>query len=269
MQWSVDNGIANIAGFCFGPDTPVSRGETAVWIYNMENQPNTGEQHSFTDVTDDSQNDAISWMANTGITTGPSSTTFEPDETLTRARMATFLHRLAGSPSAQSHNFNDVLAVWQQGAVSWMAHTGITTGTSPTTFAPGETLTRAQLVTVLYRYLGEPPVTINAATPNCDPTADKPQAVFKAVSAGGDHSCGIRTDNTITCWGRNQWGQTNTPAGSFKAVSAGGYHICALRTDNTITCWGHPNHGRANAPTGVSKLSVQARTIIAHYAPTT
>ena len=37
VQWSVDNGITNITGPCFAPDTPVSRGETAVWIYNMEN----------------------------------------------------------------------------------------------------------------------------------------------------------------------------------------------------------------------------------------
>ena len=66
VQWSTDNGIADISGFCFGPDTLVSRGETAVWIYNMKNQPDAGDPHSFTDVTDASQNDAISWMLNTG-----------------------------------------------------------------------------------------------------------------------------------------------------------------------------------------------------------
>ncbi len=60
VQWSVDNAITDIAGVCFAPETPVSRGETAVWIYNMANQPDTGEPHSFTDVTNDAQNDAIS-----------------------------------------------------------------------------------------------------------------------------------------------------------------------------------------------------------------
>ena len=152
VQWSVDDGITDILGFCFGPNNPVSRGETAVWIHNMENRPVVSEPHSFTDVTDDSQYDAIAWMANTGITTGTSPTTFGPDETLTRAQAATFLHRLAGKPSAPPHNFDDVLAAWQQGGVSWMAHTGITTGTTPTTFAPDGTLTRAQLITFLYRY---------------------------------------------------------------------------------------------------------------------
>ena len=172
VQWSTDNGIADIAGPCFGPDTPVSRGETAVWIYNMENQPDAGDPHSFSDVTDASQNDAISWMANTGITTGTSPTTFAPDENLKRAQAAAFLHRLAGEPAAPPHSFVDVVTAWQQGGVSWMDHTGITTGTSPTTFAPEDTLTRAHLVTFLYRYQDEPDVTINTSTPHCDPTAD-------------------------------------------------------------------------------------------------
>ena len=169
VQWSVDNGIADISGFCFGPETPVSRGETAVWIYNMENQPDAGEGHPFTDVTDASQDDAVSWMADNEITTGTSPTTFAPDETLRRAQVATFLYRLKGEPSAPPHSFSDVVAGWQQDAVSWMAHTGITTGTSPTTFAPKDTLTRGHLVTFLYRYQGEPEVTVSASTPPCNP----------------------------------------------------------------------------------------------------
>ena len=169
VQWSTDNGIADISGFCFGPETPVSRGETAVWIYNMENQPDAGTSHSFTDVTDASQNDAISWMSNNEITTGKSPTTFAPDDTLTRAEAATFLHRLEGEPAAPAHSFVDVVKGWQQDSVSWMSNTGITTGTSPTTFAPEGTLTRAHLVTFLYRYQGKPDVTLNTSTPHCDP----------------------------------------------------------------------------------------------------
>ena len=175
VQWSVDNAITDIAGVCFAPETPASRGETAVWIYNMENQPDAGEPHSFTDVTDASQDDAISWMANNEITTGTSPTTFAPDETLRRAQAAAFLHRLAGEPPAPPHGFVDVVAGWQQDAVSWMAHSGITTGTTPTTFAPEDTLTRAQLITFLYRYKDEPDVTVNTSTPHCDPTTDTPE----------------------------------------------------------------------------------------------
>ena len=290
VQWSVDNGITDIDGVCFAPETPVSRGETAVWIYNMENQPDAGEPHSFTDVTDASQNDAISWMANNEITTGASPTTFAPEDTLRRAQAAAFLHRLKGEPSAPPHNFSDVVATWQQDAVSWMAHTGITTGTTDTTFAPEDTLTRAQLITFLYRYKGKPEVTINTTTPLCVYTfktvsagnqhscgvrvdntitcwgtneygqADAPVGVFKTVSANGwfpsqhpHHSCGVRVDNTITCWGDNRWGQTDTPAGEFKTVSAGGLHSCGVRVDNTITCWGDDGLGVTDAPAGEFK----------------
>ena len=249
VQWSVDNEITGVAGFCFGPDTPVSRGETAVWIYNMENQPDSGEPHPFTDVSDASQDDAISWMADNEITTGTSPTTFAPDETLRRAQAAAFLHRLAGEPSAPPHNFSDVVADWQQDAVSWMAHTGITTGTSPTTFAPEGTLTRAHLVTFLYRYQGEPEVTVNGSTPHCDPTADIPTS-FKSVSAGSGHSCGIRSDNTIVCWGSNREGRTSAPAGGFKSVSAGPWHSCAIGSDDTVVCWGSNQFGQSTAPVG-------------------
>ncbi len=169
VQWSTDNNVTGATRPCFAPSVAVSRGETAVWIYNMENQPGAGDRHSFTDVTNVSQHDAVSWMANTGITNGTSPTTFAPDETMTRGQAATFLHRLAGEPAAPPHSFSDVVASWQQNSVSWMANTGITNGTSPTTFAPDETLTRAQLVTFLYRFQNEPDVTIDTSTPDCDP----------------------------------------------------------------------------------------------------
>ena len=169
VQWSVDNDIAGISGACFSPDALVSRGETAFWIWNMEGSPQARAQHPFTDVTINAHNAAISCMAETGITTGTSRTTFSPESTLTRAEIAAFLYRLAGRPEASAHPFVDVSVGWQQGPVSWMANSGVTTGTSPTTFSPESTLTRAQLVTFLYRYRMSPDVTVNPETPTCDP----------------------------------------------------------------------------------------------------
>ena len=173
VQWSVDNGITGVSGPCFGPEVEVARGEAAVWIHTMEDRPDAGALHSFLDVTDASQVHAVSWMANGGITTGASPTTFAPDEPLKRGQAAAFLHRLAGEPSAPPHSFSDVVAPWQQAAVSWMTHTGITTTpVAATTFAPDATVTRGELITFLYRYQGEPEVVLDPATPDCDPTAD-------------------------------------------------------------------------------------------------
>ena len=77
-----------------------------------------------------------------------------------------------------------------------------------------------------------------------------PAGQFSAVSAGGQHSCGLRTDGTVECWGANTIRQTDAPAGQFSAVSAGGRHSCGLRTDGTVECWGDNTSGQTDAPAG-------------------
>ena len=53
----------------------------------------------------------------------------------------------------------------------------------------------------------------------------------------------------IACWGRNVGGKADAPSGTFKTVSAGGGHSCGLRTDDTITCWGDKTtNGETDAP---------------------
>ena len=79
---------------------------------------------------------------------------------------------------------------------------------------------------------------------------DAPSGSFTAVSAGYKHSCGLRTDHSIACWGDNRRGQATAPSGSFTAVSAGYRHSCGLRTDHSIACWGDNEYGQADAPSG-------------------
>ena len=73
-------------------------------------------------------------------------------------------------------------------------------------------------------------------------------AAYTAVTAnsGESHSCGLRTDNTITCWGDNWHGQADPPAGAFTAVTVGSgeFHSCGLRTDGTLVCRGNNEHGQ-------------------------
>ena len=59
-----------------------------------------------------------------------------------------------------------------------------------------------------------------------------------AVSTARWHSCALRSDAAIVCWGDNEDGQTDAPAGAYIAVAAGRSHSCALRRDHTATCWG-------------------------------
>ena len=73
---------------------------------------------------------------------------------------------------------------------------------------------------------------------------------FSAVSAGADHSCGLKTDGTIECWGGRGLGESDAPSGRFTAVSAGALHSCGLKTDGAIECWGWERDGQTVAAVG-------------------
>ncbi|MFC5578935.1 PxKF domain-containing protein [Lysobacter niabensis] len=59
-----------------------------------------------------------------------------------------------------------------------------------------------------------------------------------ALASGDMHSCGLRSDGTIACWGANDFGQATPPAGHFIALTAGRQHSCGLRDDGKVLCWG-------------------------------
>lgn len=98
------------------------------------------------------------------IMKGVSDTKFAPESSMTRAMFVTVLYRLEGSPSVEglaTPPFTDIGASnysWAYNAIVWAYNTGVTKGTSATTFAPGAAITRQEIVTMLYRYAGSPAV---------------------------------------------------------------------------------------------------------------
>ena len=59
------------------------------------------------------------------------------------------------------------------------------------------------------------------------------------ISAGTLHTCAVRTNGALECWGDDRWGQANPPAGVFTQVSAGNYTSCAIDTEGHVECWGY------------------------------
>ncbi len=84
----------------------------------------------------------------------------------------------------------------------------------------------------------------------CSNGACNQPPVYAQVSAGGDFTCAVMTDDSIRCWGKDQYGQASPPAGAYTHVTTGWYHACALRRDRTITCWGRNDHDQLAAPRG-------------------
>lgn len=128
------------------------------------------DKNSFTDVaSSDYFYDAVAWAVKNGITSGKTSTAFDPDGICTRAEAVTFLWRASGSPEPTSTScpFVDALkSAYYYKAVLWATEKGITIGTSATTFSPDVTVSRGQAMTFLWRTAGKPAQT--AADPFTD-----------------------------------------------------------------------------------------------------
>ena len=109
----------------------------------------------FPDVTEgDWFYDAVRCAYENSLMDGVGDNLFAPNSETTRAQLVTILYRLAGEPEPGGDSgFADVAAgTWYTDAVAWAAENGIVNGTTDTTFAPGDDITREQLAVILYRY---------------------------------------------------------------------------------------------------------------------
>ncbi len=98
--------------------------------------------------------DAVVYAYQNELMDGVGGNRFAPNSETTRAQLVTILYRLEGQPAVSGDlPFTDVEAgTWYTNAVGWAAQNGIVNGVGDDTFAPGNDLTREQLVTILYRY---------------------------------------------------------------------------------------------------------------------
>ena len=98
--------------------------------------------------------DAVVYAYQNELMDGVGGSRFAPNSETTRAQLVTILYRLEGEPAVSGDlPFTDVESgTWYTDAILWAAQNNIVNGVSDTEFAPGDDLTRQQLVTILYRY---------------------------------------------------------------------------------------------------------------------
>ena len=162
VLWAAENGITGgVDDTHFAPNAPCTRAQIVTFLWRAAGSPAPkSSDMPFEDVAAGSYyHDAVLWAVEQGITVGTSATTFSPDDTCTRAHIVTFLWRAQQSPAAGSANpFLDVASdAYYTDAVLWAVKNGITVGTNAagTTFSPDDDCTRAQIVTFLFRCLGD------------------------------------------------------------------------------------------------------------------
>lgn len=156
VKWAVAEGITSgTSPTTFSPNNGCTRAQMVTFLWRAAGSPEPESDYGpFRDVPKDAYyRKAVLWAAGEGITSGTSATTFSPNATVTRAQTVTFLWRWEGEPEAdQRSGFRDVPAgQYYSEAVSWAVEAGITNGTGTTTFSPGQTCIRAQIVTFLWR----------------------------------------------------------------------------------------------------------------------
>ena len=98
--------------------------------------------------------DAVVYAYQNELMDGVGGNRFAPNSETTRAQLVTILYRLEGQPAVSGDlPFTDVeTGTWYTNAVLWAAQNNIVNGVNDTEFAPGDEITRQQLVTILYRY---------------------------------------------------------------------------------------------------------------------
>lgn len=157
-----EQGIINgMTETTFCPDNQLTRAQVVTMLYRMAGAPETDAAAAFADVPEGAYYaDALAWAVETGVTEGVSETEFAPDMDVTREQFVTFLYRFAalegqadGEPADLSA-FQDaaLVADWAQEAMAWAVGQGIVEGVTEDTIVPQGTATRAQAVTMLYRY---------------------------------------------------------------------------------------------------------------------
>ena len=154
VKWAVKNGITDGVGDnLFAPGQPCTRAQIVTFLWRAAGSPAPKSTVSFADVPAGSYYaKAVAWAVENGITLGTGDGTFSPNATCTRAQSVTFLYRALGTAPTTVNGFTDVTAdAFYADAVAWAVESGVTNGTSASTFSPNNGCTRAQIVTFLFR----------------------------------------------------------------------------------------------------------------------
>lgn len=146
VAWAITENITNgTSATTFTPEKTCTKAEIITFLWRAAGSPEPEHSAAFSDVEESLYfAKPAAWAKENGMVSG---NVFSPNAPCTRQMAVEFMWKYAGSPDAPDAAFTDI----SSDAVDWALETGVTTGTSATTFTPERTCTRAEIVTFLYR----------------------------------------------------------------------------------------------------------------------
>ena len=237
----------------FCPEQPAKRWTVAVWIVRAVDgvDPSPVSESRFADVdSDEWWMPYVERLAELGITVGcqRAPLRFCPDETVTRARMASFLVRAFDIDPARSAGFADTRGSTHETSIDAIYAAGLTVGCqqNPLRYCPDVAVSRAQMATLLRRGLDGGAQTGTIIVNRGIRSADT------LLSATRGRACAVGADEAIACWGDEEAYLEHLSASGLDnivAVSTSNHfgvrpHTCALHDNGDVSCWGPGTRGQ-------------------------
>ncbi len=139
----------------------MTRGMLVTVLHRLEGKPATSTENPFSDVEDGKYyTEAVLWAAGEGIVEGYNGE-FSPNVIITREQMAVILYRYAAykgydiSASADLAAYNDASEIsgYALEELQWAVGAGLISGRTPTTLAPTDNASRAEVAETLMRFM--------------------------------------------------------------------------------------------------------------------
>lgn len=154
VNWSKRFGLLDAQpGGGFGPKVEMTRGQVVNLLWRLVDRPRATTGTSFSDVPAGAwYRLALDWAVGEGVASGYPNNTFRPGATVKRGQLVTMLWNLAGNPTGRpAAGFTDVAPTSKlSAALDWAASEGLVGPYRDGSFRPTKTVTRQQIVTVLY-----------------------------------------------------------------------------------------------------------------------
>ena len=147
----------------FEPNLPMTRAMAVTVLHRLDPSVEATNSYAFSDIPEDSwYSKSVSWAAENNLINGVSENTFSPNSDITREQLAVLLYRYAiykGYNVTKSlddiTNFNDKdnISSYAEDAIIYAVSTGLMSGRNENTLAPTAKITRAEVATILMRFM--------------------------------------------------------------------------------------------------------------------